>query len=74
MRDATVVLGVEFVVGVKQIKLDTTYVGHPQCSVYHEVGIGHIHNQLVAVLIQYALDGEIFKVLRFVVGNLLAVH
>ena len=74
VSDAAVVFGVEFVVGVEEVERDATHVGSPECGVHHEVGVGHIHDDLIAVGVEDAFDGEAVKVLGFIVRNLLSVH
>ena len=72
--DTAVVLRVHFVVRVKQVELDTTHVHLPEGGIDGEVGVGHFHDNLIAVGIEHALNGQTVEILRFVVGNLLAVH
>lgn len=43
-------------------------------GVHHKVGIRHVNNHLIAILVEHALDGQAVKVLSLVVGNLLTVH
>ena len=74
VSDAAVVFGVEFVVSVEEVERDATHVGSPECGVHHEVGVGHIHDDLIAVGVEDAFDGEAVKVLGFIVRNLLSVH
>ena len=74
MGDAAVVLRVHFVVRVKQVELDTTHVHLPERSINGEVGVGYFYDDLVAIGVEHALDGQTVEILCFVVGNLLAIH
>ena len=74
VRNSAIVFRVQFIVGVEQVEGHAAYVGTPKGSVNHEVGIRHVDNHLVAVLVEHALNGQAVEVLSLVVGNLLAVH
>ena len=74
MGDFAVILAVEVEVGVEQIELDTAHVGLPYVGIDGAAGIRNLMNQLLAILVQNGLDGELVEVLCLVVGNLLTVH
>ena len=74
VSDGTVELAVHFIVSIKQIERDTSNVHSPHISMHVVVQIRNIHYHLLALLIQYTVDGQLAKVLCLVIGNLLAVH
>ena len=74
VSDGLVEVGVHLVVGVEQIELHTTYVHAPYIGVNLIIGIRHVDNQRVAVLVELTLDGQRAEVLALIVGNLLSVH
>ena len=74
MSDRTVELAVHLIIRIKQIERDTAHVYSPKESVYVIIQIRNVYNNLVAVFIQHAVDGQLTEVLSFVVGNLLAIH
>ncbi len=74
VSDRLVVLRVHVIVSIEEIQLNTPHVYLPYISMYHVVGVRHVHNHRVAVLVKYTLNGQGVKVLGIVVGNLLTVH
>ena len=72
--DVAVVLAVFLNVGVEEVEGDAAHVGFPDGGVDNVVGEGHVNDDLVAILIEHALNGQLVEVLCLVVGNLLAVH
>ena len=74
VSNGTVELAVHLVIRIKQIEGDTANIYSPKESVYVVIQIGNVHNNLVAVFIQYTVNRQLAEVLGFVVGNLLAVH
>ena len=72
--DFAVELGVHLVVGVEEVELDAAYVDLPYVGVDLVVGEGHVDDDLVALGVEEALNGEGVEVLGLVVGDLLAVH
>ena len=74
VRDGFVELGVHFIITIKQIQFDTTYIHTPYIGMHLVVDIGHIHNHRRTVLVELALDGQRMEVLCVIDGNLLTVH
>ena len=72
--DAAVVFGVHLVVGVEQVERNATHIDAPDERMHRVIGERNVDNDLIAVLIEYALDGHAIEVLRFVIRNLLSVH
>ena len=71
--DLAVPLGVEFVVGVQQHEVDTTYSHLPQVGVHGASGVGHINNHRGSVCLFHLRDGQVAEVLRLVVSQLLSL-
>ena len=59
--DATIELRVHLVIRIEQVELDTTYVSYPKSSVNHEVGVRYVYYNLVAFLVENALDRQTVK-------------
>ena len=38
------------------------------------IEVGHVHDDLLAILVEHAVDRQLAEVLRFVVGYLLSIH
>ena len=74
VSNGLVELRVHVVVCIEQVKLDTAYIDLPNQSVNLIVQVRHIHNHLIAVLVQHTLNGKRVEVLGVILGNLLAVH
>ena len=74
MGNRTVELRVHVVVGIEQIELDTADIHTPYKCVYLIVAVRNIHDHLIAVLVQFTLDGQGIEILCVVFGNLLSVH
>ena len=72
--DGLVKLRVHVIVGVEQIELHTTYVDLPHKGMDLIVHVGHVDDNLVAVLIEHTLDRKRIEILGIIVGNLLSVH
>ncbi len=72
--DGLVKLRVHVVVGVEEIELDTADVDHPHEGVNLVVHVRHVHDHLVAVLVEHALDRQGVEVLGVVFGYLLTIH
>jgi hypothetical protein len=69
--DRTIPLGVEFIIGIEQIEVHTTYSHLPEVSLDDTIGIGHLDNHIGAILFLDLGDGEVSEVLRLVVSDLL---
>ena len=65
---------VHLVVGVKQIKFHTAHVHTPDISMNLIVGIRHIYNHWITIVVKLTLDGQRTKVLSLVISNLLTIH
>ncbi len=74
VSDGAVELAVHFIVSIKQIEGDASYVYSPHVCVYVVVQVRNVHYHLLALLVQYTINRQLSEVLRLVVGNLLAVH
>ena len=74
MSNRTIELAIHFVVRIKQIQRNTTYVYSPYISMYIIVEIRYIDNYLLTVFIEHTVDRQLAEVLCLVIGNLLAVH
>ena len=72
--DGPVILAVEVQVGVEQIELHSSDIDAPHVGIDYMSGIRHLQNHLLALCVQHRRDGQLHKVLRLVVGNLLPVH
>lgn len=72
--DRTVKLRVHVVVGIEQIKLDTTDVDLPYKCMHLIIYVRHVNNHLVAVLVEYTLYRQAVEVLCVVLGDLLTIH
>ena len=51
-------LRVHLVVGIKQIKLNTTNISHPYRSMYLIVGVRNVNNQRISVIVINTLNGD----------------
>ena len=74
MRDGTVVLRVEFIVRIQQIKFDTTHIHLPHVSVHLIIYVRHVDDKGRSVFVEELLHGKRMEILCLVVGNLFASH
>ena len=74
MCDGAVELAVHVVVRIEQVKCDSAHIDTPYVGVYVVVQIGYVNHQVLSVLIEHLVDGQLSEVLGLVVGNLLSVH
>ena len=72
--DGTVILAVEFQIGIHEVERHSTHIYTPNVGIDNTAGIGYFENNGVTVFIDNLFDGELVEVLGFVVGQLLAVH
>ena len=73
VRDLTIPLRVEVVVGIQQVQIHTTYGYAPEISVYVAVGVGHIHYHRRTVSVLHLRNRQVAEVLCLVVSDLLSL-
>ena len=57
VSDGTVELTVHFIVCIKQIEGDASYIYSPHISMHVVIQIRNIHHHLLSILVQYTIDG-----------------
>ena len=74
MSDRLVKFRVHLIIGIKQVKFDTTHISYPYRSMHLIVGVRHINNHWVSVVIIYTLYRNRVEVLGLILSYLLPVH
>ena len=74
MSDWFVKLGVQLIVGIKQVELYTSHIYAPNISVNLIVSVRNFYHQWIALFVKLTFDGECTEVLRLIISNLLSVH
>ena len=67
-------LGIHVVVGIEQIQCNSTNIYFPDISINSVIWERHFYNLLFPVFVEHFLNRQVFEILGFIVGYLLAVH
>ena len=67
-------LGIHVVVGIEQIQCNSTNIYFPDISINSVIRERHFYNLLFPVFVEHFLNRQVFEILGFIVGYLLAVH
>ena len=72
--DAAVELAVQVIVRIQQIERHAAHIDTPYVGMHIVIQVRNVDDDLLAILIQHAVDGQLTEVLSLIVGNLLTVH
>ena len=70
MGDGTILIVVIFIIGIEQVKFDTTYIHAPYTGIERTTGQVETDLKPFALLVQYWGDRNFGKVLRLILGFL----